>query len=145
MRWKFLALLFLFWVLGLQIRVVAHGVDVGYELTQALKVTAIYDTGEPMANAQVVVFSPSDPSTPWLNGSTDKQGVFTFTPDSTQPGNWEVQVRQAGHGDVITIPVAGKTSAIATSTALTPLQTSLMIGSTVWGCVGTALFFSRRK
>lgn len=144
----------------------AHGVKLEYQVTQAIQITAAYDTGEPMDNAQVVVFSPTDPSQPWLTGTTDQQGRFTFTPDSTQPGTWEVQVRQAGHGDILAIPIEGEAATPGSTTSgavdtvtdapatvapaasgpsYTALQQGLLVGSVVWGCVGTAFFFARPK
>ncbi len=46
--------------------------------------------------------------TPWLTGICDQQGRFSFTPDPDLPGTWDVQVRQAGHGDIIHIPVGAE-------------------------------------
>ncbi|MEB3339127.1 MAG: carboxypeptidase-like regulatory domain-containing protein [Leptolyngbyaceae bacterium] len=156
-------LLSLLCVVGWQFKVNAHGVAIEYQATQAYEVKAAYDTGEPMANAQVAVFSPNDPAKPWLTGTTDAEGRFVFSPSAS--GNWEVQVRQAGHGDVLVIPVEDgaasttrapathhpKNNAENTSVATgvidnyTPLQKGLMIGAVIWGCVGTALFFARGR
>lgn len=91
-------------------RALAHGVAIDYQETQAIEITALFDTGEPMANAQVVVYAPSDPSTPWMTGTTTETGIFTFTPDRSQAGNWEVSVRQAGHGEILSIPVETEAS-----------------------------------
>lgn len=88
----------------------AHGVKLEYQNTQAIQIQAAYDTGEPLAQAQVAVFAPDDPAKPWLTGTTDDQGRFVFTPDEAQTGGWEVQVRQAGHGDIVTIPLSGSTA-----------------------------------
>ncbi|MFQ3616317.1 MAG: carboxypeptidase-like regulatory domain-containing protein [Cyanobacteriota bacterium] len=148
----------------------AHGVDITYQETRAIALEARYDGGQPMSGAQVAVFSPADPQTPWLRGTADESGRFIFSPDPAQPGNWEVQVRQAGHGEILVIPVGGEAAADtgdATSAAessapatsppatgslgsrsggrLTPLQRLIMAASVIWGCVGTALFFSRRS
>lgn len=68
-----------------------------------------------MRAAQINIYAPDNPSEPWQTGVTDDDGRFVFTPDPSQPGNWEVMVRQAGHGDVVAIPVAG-TSATADAT-----------------------------
>ncbi|MGG6294399.1 carboxypeptidase-like regulatory domain-containing protein [Leptolyngbya sp. AN02str] len=137
--------------LGIPQRAIAHGIQVSHQITQAVQIEAIYDTGEPMVNAQVAVFAPSDPSQPWLTGQTNDQGNFVFTPDAAQPGSWEVQVRQAGHGQIVSFSTAeDRVAAAATAGSteepgFTVLQTSLMMGSVIWGCVGTALFFSRGK
>lgn len=136
----------------------SHGAHIEYEMTQAIQLTARYDNGAPMAEAQVTVYSPSDPANAWQKGVTDAEGRFIFAPDSAQSGNWEVQVRQAGHGDIVAIPVAEAApdhdpEALIPSTPTsasgsedgTGLQKGLMVAAVIWGCVGTALFFSRQK
>ncbi|MGF1496695.1 MAG: carboxypeptidase regulatory-like domain-containing protein [Elainellaceae cyanobacterium] len=147
-------------------RAIAHGTQIEYRTTQALEVQASYDTGKPMANAQVVVYAPDNPAEPWLTGTTDEQGRFTFTPDPSLPGQWDVQVRQAGHGDIVSIPlgepvaeaaetggdaaeaeaaVAMVSNSVSGSTELDPLQKAVMAGAVIWGFIGTALFFMARK
>ena len=131
---------------------IAHGTKIEYRTTQALEVQATYESGEPMANAQVTIYSPENPSDPWLTGTTDDQGRFMFMPDSTMVGNWDVQIRQAGHGDIVSIPLAGidgsgtsfASTVRGTSEALSPLQKIVMAGVVIWGLLGTALFFSSR-
>ncbi|MBD2090846.1 carboxypeptidase regulatory-like domain-containing protein [Microcoleus sp. FACHB-1515] len=151
-------------------KAIAHGVEVQYQPRQGFEVSAAYDSGEPMANAQVIIFSPDNSSTPWQTVQTDAEGRFTFVP--TRSGNWQVKIQQAGHGAALTIPVAAATTAPTASvttaaadqpahadapildqpasvpmTAATasPLQKGVMIGSVIWGCIGTALFFSRNS
>ncbi len=94
------------WVLwGSPLSAYAHGVDLEYKTVEAIQIQATYDSGEPMTQASVNVYSPTDPATPWQQGMTDDQGRFSFVPDPSLPGRWEVIVRQAGHGSVVTIPV----------------------------------------
>ncbi len=154
-------------------QVLAHGAVIDYTIGQAISISAAYDSGTPMSEAQVAVFAPSDPSNPWMTGTTDADGRFTFMPDPSIPGNWEVQVRQAGHGDIISIPfgetgastelpsqplvetasdvsttVEPATSEPSVSSAtgsLSAAQRWIMIACVVWGFVGTALFFARRS
>lgn len=133
----------------------AHGVTVEHTLEQTLtlSLTATYASGEPMAGAQVLVYAPDNPTTPWQTGTCDDAGRYEFAPDPTRPGTWEIQVRQAGHGDTIYVEVGNATTAPATAALLpsgsalpyTPLQMLLMGGAIVWGCIGTALFFLRRR
>ncbi len=132
----------------------AHGAVVDYTPVSAVQLTATYDNGEPMKEAQVNVYAPDNPADPWLTGQTNEQGQFVFTPDAEQAGNWEVQVRQAGHGDIVNIPVntaadgsVQVTDAIAnrTSNGYSTPQIVLMGAAGIWGFVGTALFFSREK
>ena len=145
MKWKLLVALFtLLLALGLTATAFAHGAKIEYTISMAIEIHAAYDTGEPMAGGQVAVYAPDDPSTPWLTGVCDEEGRFTFTPDPSRPGTWDVQVRQSGHGDMVHIPI-GEDVVMSGSTGYTPLQIVLMGASVVWGFVGTALFFSRRR
>ncbi|MEB3291267.1 MAG: carboxypeptidase-like regulatory domain-containing protein [Leptolyngbya sp.] len=132
--------------------VFAHGAKLEYQPISGLEIQARYDSGEPMKAAQVNIYTPDNPSEPWQTGTTDDEGRFVFTPDPSQPGNWEVMVRQAGHGDILVIPVTGSgaeaspavlANRAASRTAGLPLWVSM--AAMVWGFVGTALFFARGK
>ncbi|MBE9191159.1 carboxypeptidase regulatory-like domain-containing protein [Gloeocapsopsis crepidinum LEGE 06123] len=158
-QWKTIIPFVVISVFGASTKAIAHGVRMQARETQAIEVNAEYDNGEPMAEAQVTVYAPNDPATPWLEGTTDNNGNFVFAPDSSQSGNWSIQVRQAGHGSIVNIPVEGNqaqaggngtteaessVSGVAnTRTNFTPLQTILMGATGVWGFIGTALFFMR--
>lgn len=122
----------------------AHGARISYTVDLTVNLVAAFDSGEPMANAQVTVYSPVDPATPWLTGETDAEGRFSFVPDAVPPGTWDVQVRAAGHGDIVHIPL-GAGAAASGTTGYTGSQIILMAGCVVWGCVGTALYFSRGR
>lgn len=131
-------------VMGPAAAAFAHGVDITYGSTSAIQLTARYDTGQPVSGGDVIIYAPNDPTKPWATGKCDDNGVFTFTPDPSLQGTWDVQVRQAGHGGMVHIPVEG--SAVqAGDTGFTTGQIVIMSASLVWGLVGTALFFSRRK
>jgi nickel transport protein len=132
-------------VLGLvlAVPVYAHGVNLEYTSDVEIEITARYDSGAPMAGAQVVVYAPGDPATPWLTGVCDEEGCFSFTPDTSQPGIWDIQVRLAGHGGIIHVPVGS--SEAAAQGGFSQLQIGLMAACVVWGAVGTALYFSRRR
>jgi nickel transport protein len=124
----------------------AHGAHIQSRSRQAVEIQATYDSGEPLAEAQVQVYGPDDPQTPRFTGLTDDQGRYLFTPD--QSGDWEVSVRQAGHGDIAVIPVTAEgavAAAYRNDSSLTPLQRGLMAAAVTWGCVGTALYFRRGK
>ena len=148
---KTLFLLLSFSLLNVPLKAIAHGANIQYWQTQAIEIKATYDDGTPIRNAQVIVYSPEDPATPWLTGTTDVQGRFIFTPDLSQSGNWDVKVRQSGHGNIISIPWKGSTittrnhNSSYSNAVYTPLQKAVMIVVVIWGFVGTALFFSRRK
>ena len=145
--------------------VFAHGVAIEHRRAEAIQIRATYDSGEPMSNAQVVVYAPDNPAEPWLKGTTTEEGTFTFVPESeATSGSWDVRVRESGHGDIISIPVVSESPQQAQATSesaptpsttnsssswegggYTPLQKAIMIALGVWGFVGTALFFSRRS
>lgn len=158
MGWRWVFLLGLGVVsVGMAPQVWGHGAQIDYRTVAAIEIQALYDTGAPLGEAQVTIYAPEDPASVWLRGTTDEQGRFVFRPDPDQPGNWEVTVRQSGHGDIVVIPVesseaspdkATGTEAVtlsAAQTSLSPLQKGLMAASVLWGCVGTALFFSRSR
>jgi nickel transport protein len=170
MRYPLLFLLTGWASLGWSLSVLAHGVQVQHQFVSGIEIQARYDTGEPMGEAQVAIYAPNQPTEPWMTGTTDAEGRFMFTPDASQPGNWEVMVRQAGHGDIISIPIEaealaadpagdpptpdqgpdqGEPSTQATLTnqpgELSPVQRWITIGAVIWGFIGTALFFSRSK
>jgi nickel transport protein len=159
MKSKLILPLALLPLLSWQGKAIAHGVAIEHEMTQAIAIEAIYDTGEPMAKAQVIVYAPDNSSTPWQKGTTDEKGKFVFVPDRAKAGNWKITVQQAGHGDVIVIPIESETASNIPPTptpekeqvdpdnpeTLTSLQKGLMSSSVIWGFVGTAFFFSRRK
>lgn len=139
----------------------AHGVLLGHEQDGGVvTVQAVYDNGDSMRGAQVTVYAPGDGEEAYVTGTIDAQDSFLFAP--SEPGTWQVEVRDAGHGDTLRIDVdgdelgaeaeegAGASEDIAETAAtddlgLSPLQLTLMGALGVWGFVGTALFFMRRK
>ncbi|QEQ01479.1 carboxypeptidase-like regulatory domain-containing protein [Thermosynechococcus sp. QKsg1] len=136
----------------------AHGVELRYKPQQVIHITARYDSGEPMANARVQVFAPDRPQQAVISGTTNAQGEFQFVPD--RRGQWQVQVRQGGHGGLLTIPVATHAQATAevaltavpepprtvSLSQYTPAQITVMILAVLWGAIGTACFaWSRRR
>ena len=152
---KYLAFFLLFSSLGFSRQVFAHGVNIVYQHKQAIEVKATYDDGTPMSKAQVVIYAPDNPAIPWLKGKTDEEGKFNFIPSSDVSGNWDIKIRQSGHGNIISIPwQTDQPTAVVESqenisdfadSSYTPMQKIVMAASGVWGFVGTALFFSRQK
>ncbi|MCC5898360.1 MAG: carboxypeptidase regulatory-like domain-containing protein [Phormidium sp. GEM2.Bin31] len=145
-------------VIGVTETALAHAAQLRYEIESTISVTATYDNGEPMANAQILIYSPDDAREPWMRGTTDDAGRYEFRPQAEESGNWTVTVRQAGHGDMITINLddsgtradastenSSDSSLFAGSADISLPQRLLTGGSIIWGCVGTALFFSRRR
>lgn len=135
-------------------KALAHGASIEYQETSAITIQAKYDDGTPMASAQVVVYAPSDRATPWLKGTTDDAGNFSFVPNTTPEniGDWDVKVRQSGHGSITSIPIGNGKLANAPQTQLSSAdagysasQKMVMAAAVGWGFIGTALFFSRSK
>jgi nickel transport protein len=122
----------------------AHGSRIEYTISTVVETVATFDSGEAMAGAQVAVYAPGDPTTPWLTGVCDDEGRFVFTPDPTTSGTWDVQVRQAGHGDIVHIPI-GAGAASAGGGGFSPAQIVVMAACVMWGFAGTALFLSRKS
>ncbi len=122
--------------------VTAHGTNITYTVQSTVLVEANFDTGEPMSEAQISVFSPEDPETPWLQGLADADGKFTFVPDPEFSGTYDVRIRSAGHGEILAIPINGIGQAAAGNTTM---QQIIMAAAVIWGFIGTALYFSARK
>lgn len=138
-----LALLLAFISLASPSKAYAHGTYIEYSSNTSIEITAKYDTGEPMAGAQVTVYTPDDPATPWSTGVCDEEGRFSFVPD--QDGTWGVRVRLSGHGDFVHIPVGEGMATSDEGGGYSVLQVVLMSVCVVWGLIGTALYISRRK
>jgi nickel transport protein len=138
----------------------AHGSNVAATVTRqvtvdvTVAVEANYHSGRPMAGALVTVLAPGSPDEPWMMGECDAEGRFEFAPPVDRPGTWEVLVYSQGHGGRVSVEIAdegqepGKAvvTAESSSTAhLTLLQKFVMGACVIWGLLGTALFFSRRR
>lgn len=121
--------------------VTAHGTDITYTIQSTVLVEANFETGEPMSEAQISVFAPDDPSTPWLQGIADADGKFTFVPDPEFSGTYDVRIRSAGHGEILAIPINGVGQATAGNSTM---QQIIMAAAVIWGFIGTALYFSAR-
>jgi nickel transport protein len=168
-RLSWLSFWIIFYIVIFSPRVLAHGSKVSYRQTEAIQIRAQYDNGSPMGNAQVIVYAPNNPATPWLKGMTDTEGKFVFIPDASIRGSWNVTVRVGGHGSIINIPLEQSSEEVETrktptgenvsekiinqsntsnqtnSSNYTSLQKLVMVATGVWGFVGTALFFSRKS
>lgn len=123
----------------------SHAALIEAEPAQAIRLHAFYDSGAPMSGAQVMIYAPDDPASPWGQGVTDGDGRYQFIPDATE-GRWSVQIRQAGHGTMAHVQLDGDAPAtITTSGAESWMQRAAMLLLAAWGALGTALFALSRK
>lgn len=136
-------LLLSFAVLGSPAGAYAHGAHIDYSINASVEIVARYDTGEPMAGAQVTVYAPDDPATPHSSGICDEAGRFTFVPD--RDGTWDVQVRLSGHGDMVHIPVGKGMTTGGGGGGYSVLQIVIMALCVIWGIVGTVLYIRWRQ
>ncbi len=126
--------------------VLGHGARVVWEVQgDSIHISAAFDDGLPMDRAQVTVFSATEPSEPYISGMTDENGEFAFLPDIEQSLSWDVQVRKAGHGDMVHFSLAEESEDFIEQRGLTTLQIILMSACVVWGFIGTALFFASKR
>ena len=123
-----------------------HGTE--YEIVSRgmIGVRTAFDTGEPMANAKVLVFAPGETKAT-TETTTDGNGIVCFVPD--RAGTWVLQVRaEGGHGMRINLQVNEEmivdTGGKNTSFSLSIIQKLVMAVCVCWGLIGTALFFRRR-
>ena len=127
----------------------AHAALVTAHPVPGLLIQAQYDTGEPMASAQVVVYGPNNPTAPTISGITNAKGQFRFVPTIGETGTWSIQVRQAGHGAMVHVPIhedgVSPSHEHRHTSGLTALQKAIMAAAVVWGFIGTALFFQSRR
>ena len=137
----FPALLFVF-----AVPVYGHGAWVTWEMQDdSVHISATFDDGQPWDRAQVTVFSGAAPSIPYIVGMTDENGEFSFLPDIDESLNWDVQVRSAGHGDIVHISLTDDSTADNEQSGLTTFQIMLMSVCVVWGFIGTAFFFAAKR
>lgn len=69
----------------------AHGITVETSIEGGVVVvSSSYSSTQPLVDASVSVYSPSDPDNAWQTGRTDRTGRFAFVPDVE--GEWTVAV-----------------------------------------------------
>lgn len=87
----------------------AHRVHAKWEVGQ-VKVEAWYGGGDPMKNADVMVYAIEDgESELYENGKTDDEGIFVFTPKAGVE-NYQVVVESSGgHKDNFSLSLMGAT------------------------------------
>jgi len=133
-------------LLLLTVPLFGHGARAIWELQgDSVHISASYDDGQPLSRAQITVFSGAAPSVPYMVGMTDENGEFSFLPDREESLDWDVQVRSAGHGDMVHLSLTEEPEAASEQGTFSTLQVVLMSACVVWGFVGTAFFFASRR
>ena len=58
----------------------------------------------------MTIYAPNNPDEPWMTTTTDSEGRFSWLPDESIPGDWEVAIEDANqsHADYWTVPVGDK-------------------------------------
>ncbi len=100
------AVITLFWLLITPLAH-AHGTEITAQPDgRTITINALFDTGEPMAEAQVLIYAPDDPQATWQKGVTDDAGLYSFEIDPALAGDWSINIRTAGHGQWLYLTVA---------------------------------------
>ncbi len=97
-------------LMGLPSSAWAHQVETFYTLGNQLEFQSVLGEGEPFVGATVTIYAPNQPDRPWQTLTTDAEGRFSFVPDESIPGDWEVAIESedASHADYWTVPVGGQ-------------------------------------
>ncbi|MCU0526600.1 MAG: hypothetical protein MUF72_17455 [Elainella sp. Prado103] len=146
----------------------AHTVQTDYQLVaDGLQVQSTFSTGEAFQGAIVKVFAPNQSDQPWLEGTTDVDGKFSFQPDQAIAGEWSVEIGEGDHGDILSVPVNAQgvdveaisqapdlphvhSDLVATTHTPKPAMTSqggkqMIVWGAVLGGVGTSWWMRRRR
>jgi nickel transport protein len=122
----------------------AHGARCK-RIDNAMGIQAVYDNGNPIAEAKVSVYRPGNDETPWRTGSTDETGCFFFAPDAD--GDWTVQVEDAqGHLASFSFQVeAGATAKEPPQSAEKPSALHFIVAlAVIFGVFGAFSLLRRR-
>jgi len=122
--------------------VFAHGSNIKVTEHITYELYGKFEDGQVMKNAQITIFSPEDPKTPHTVATANEEGKYFFIPDPEIQGEWTIQFRTAGHGDMIAID--SSKGAADTSPTIGLLQRIVVGLSVLWGFVGTSLYFKGR-
>lgn len=129
----------------------AHGVEAwvnGFHQT-APTINFSYSDGSPVSYASVKIWSPGNNSIEYQNGRTDKNGRFSFLPDSA--GEWRITLNDGqGHAATLHHQVEERGEATTTEMPAGPAGTverSLfaLLGSSLIVNLGFAVHFFRKK
>ncbi|AFY71811.1 hypothetical protein Pse7367_3576 [Thalassoporum mexicanum PCC 7367] len=110
-----------------------------------VQVRQVGHAGEVIIPIASIANAPEPVVDPAKDSNSDLEESPKVTQDPVNANDAEVETSPA----IAIDPVATETSNVATTSGGTatysPMQKGVMIASVLWGCVGTALFFWRRK
>lgn len=141
-----LILPFLFGLLLFAAPVLAHGTAIEMTVVNetTLELRALFDTGDPMSEAQITVYAADNPSQAWHKGVADGQGFYAFEVDEMIRGQWAISVRTAGHGEILHFDVTRNGKIELEQTAERPFwQTILLAAGVIAVLGGIAYWYSR--
>jgi len=124
----------------------AHAVEYTI-LDKGVGVEARYADGMAMSFSATKVFSPDDPTKPFQEGATDKNGRFVFYPD--KPGKWRIEVNDGmGHSLIADINVTDALT-VACEDKHRPrrsiIETIIMGICIIFGITGIIFYLASRK
>ncbi|HSH05704.1 MAG TPA: hypothetical protein VLL52_24520 [Anaerolineae bacterium] len=123
----------------------AHGtvITLGIATPPTITINALYDTGEPMSEAQILVYAADDPRNAWHTGTADTAGNYQFDLDTNIEGQWSIAIRTAGHGEIRYLYVARNGDITLEQPEKRPLwQTALMATIVIVALLGIAWYYS---
>ncbi len=126
--------------------VLAHGTDITYVGEgSTVTVSALFDDLQPMAEAQLLVYSPDDPQNAFYTGIADAEGQHSFDIDTDIAGTWDVNVRLASHGEWLRIPVTENGEIVPMDASGQSSLIRSIAGVLIFvALVGIAYYFSRK-
>ena len=90
----------------------AHAITTDYRLlperSNTLEIQSTFSEVESFPGAPVVVYSPENPDQPWILGTTDEEGKFSFQPEPGVTGIWSVEIGEDSHWDQLNVPVGDR-------------------------------------
>ena len=126
----------------------AHGTDIHLNVVDnnQIEVNAVFDTGEPMSEAQIIVYAADDPERAWHTGTADSNGTYLFPVDTTISGDWAMTIRTAGHGELLHFNVNNRgVISIGLNAGRPGWQTAVSALLVVGLLGGVAYFFNQPK
>ncbi|MGD1864685.1 MAG: carboxypeptidase regulatory-like domain-containing protein [Phormidesmis sp.] len=129
-------------------KAMAHQVQTNYFINNraddGLELRTTFSNGEPLKGAKVTVYAPDQPLRARVTGITDSQGRFTFDPDESISGDWEVNIKRAGHQDILTVPVTeeGIDLDLMASNGIEQGGSDIHYAGSPWAAVGSGVVAS---